>query len=70
MEVKTYNTLEQLQEQHKNDVEGWTYNDTCDYLEEHEKSNVSDILETDISFSYRVFYKNGNTRYFKQWVKP
>ena len=54
----------------KEDVEGWAYNDTLDYLEEHEKSTVSDILETDISFSYRVFYKNGNTRYFKQWVKP
>ena len=70
MEMKNFKTLEALQSEHKEDVEGWAYNDTLDYLEEHEKSTVSDILETDISFSYRVFYKHGDTRYFKQYVKP
>ena len=70
MEVKTFGTLEALKSEHKEDVEGWAYNDMLDYLEDNEKSTVSDILETDVSFSYRVFYKNGNTRYFKQWVKP
>ena len=55
MDIITYKTLEELQDQHKIDV-------ICN-------SNVGDIYETAISFSYRIYDKNGNTIYFKQWRK-
>ena len=56
MEIRKFNTLEQLK--HENKVSKLLY------------KKVSDILETDISFSFRIFTDSGkDTLYFYEFKK-
>jgi hypothetical protein len=62
MKIISLKSLKQLKEQ----------NDSQKYLSNHMEDTITtDILETEVSFSYRVFDKTGKkTLSFWQYIKP